>query len=58
MKTHNLTQSLAQNDPINRRIQVSSFRDFENKVCVQDVISYNSLNQFLISNTPWARKRV
>ena len=32
MKTHNLTQSRAWNDPTNRRIQGFSFRDFENEV--------------------------
>ena len=32
MKTHNLTRSHAQNDPINRWIQGFSFRDFENEV--------------------------
>ena len=32
MKTHNLTQSRTHNDPINRRIQGFSFRDFENEV--------------------------
>ena len=31
MKTHNLTQSHAQNDPINCRLQGFSFRDLENK---------------------------
>ena len=31
MKTHNLTQIRAQNDLINCRIHVFSFRDFENK---------------------------
>ena len=30
MKTHNLTQDSDRNDPINRRIQGFSFRDFEN----------------------------
>ena len=32
MKTRNLTQSHAWNDPINRQIQCFSFRDFENEV--------------------------
>ena len=32
MKTHNLTQSRARNDPINYRIQGFSFPDFENEV--------------------------
>ena len=31
MKTHNLTQSRARNDPINRRMHGYSFRDFEDK---------------------------
>ena len=31
MKTHNLTQSRARNDPINCQIQGFSFRDFEDK---------------------------
>ena len=58
IKTHNLTQSRARNDPINRRIHGFLFRDFEDKDGIQDVISPNSLDQFLISNTPWTRKRV
>ena len=32
MKARNLTQSCAQNDPINCEIQGFSFRDFENEV--------------------------
>ena len=32
MKTRNLTQSRAWNDPINHRIKSFSFCDFENKV--------------------------
>ena len=32
MKTRNLTQICARNDPINRRIQGVSIRDFENEV--------------------------
>ena len=32
MKIHNLTLNRTRNDPINRRIQGFSFRDFENKV--------------------------
>ena len=32
MKTLNLTQSRTRNDPINRRIQGFSFRDFENDI--------------------------
>ena len=31
MKTHNLTQSHARNDPINRWIHDYSFRDFEDE---------------------------
>ena len=58
MKTHNLTQSRARNDPINRRIHGFSFRSFEDKDGIQDVISPYSLDQFLISNTPWTRKRI
>ena len=57
MKTCNLTQSRAQNDPINRRIH-GSFRDFKDKDGVQDVISSYSLDQILISNTPRTRKWV
>ena len=56
MKTRNLTQSCAQNDPINRRIHGFLFRDFEDKDGVQDVISHYSRDQFLISNTPRMRK--
>ena len=52
MKTRNLTQSHAQNDPINRRMHDYSFRDFEDEDGIQDVISPYSLDQFLISNTP------
>ena len=58
MKTRNLTQSRARTDPINRRIDGFSFRDFEDEDGVQDVISPYSLNQILISNTPRTRKRV
>ena len=60
MKTHNLTQSHTQNDTINHRIHGFSFRDFENKDGIQDVISPNSLDQILISCTPqkgkWVKK--
>ena len=58
MKTCNLTQIRAQNDPINRQIHDFSFRDFEDEGDIQDVISPYSLYQFLISNTPRTRKRV
>ena len=58
MKTYNLTQIHTRNDPINRRIHGYSFRDFEDEDGVQDVISPYSLDQILISNTPWTRKRV
>ena len=58
MKTRNLTQSHAQNDPINRRIHGFSFCDFKDEDVIQDVISPYSLDQFLISNTPRMRKRV
>ena len=58
MKTHNLTQSHARNDPINHRIPGFSFRDFEDEDGIQDVISLYSLDQFLISNTRQMKKRV
>ena len=58
MKTCNLTQSRARNDPINRRIHGFSFHDFEDKDGIQDVISPNSLGQILISGTPRTRKHV
>ena len=58
MKTCNLTRSRARNDPINRRIHDFSFRDFEDKDDIQDVISPYSLDQFLISSTPRTRKCV
>ena len=58
MKTRNLTQSHAQNDPINRRIHGFLFCDFEDKDGVQDVISPYSLDQFLISDSPRKRKHV
>ena len=48
MKTRNLTQSRARNDPINRRMHGYSFRNFEDEDGIQDVIS----------NTPRRRKRV
>ena len=58
MQIHNLTQSHARNDTINCRIHGFSFRDFEDKDGIQDVISHYSLDQFLISNTPRTQKRV
>ena len=58
MKTYNLTQSLAQNDPINRRIHGFSFRNFKDEDRIQDVISLYSLDQFLISNAPRTWKHV
>ena len=58
MKTRNLTQSRAPNDPINRRIHRYSFRDFEDEDGIQDVISPYSFDQILISNTPRTPKRV
>ena len=58
MKTHNLTQSRAQINPINRRIHGFSFRDFEDEDGIQDVISPYSIDQFLISNTPQMQKCV
>ena len=58
IKTHNLTQSRAQNDPINCRMHGYSFRDFEDKDDIQDVISPYSLDQFSISSTPRTGKRV
>ena len=58
MKTRNLTQSRAQNDPINRQIHGFSFPDFEDEDGIQDVISPYSLDQILISNTPRTWKRV
>ena len=56
MKTHNLTQSSLRNDPINRQMHGFSFRIFEDKIEVQDLISLLSLDQTLISSTPWMRK--
>ena len=44
MKTRNLSQSRARNDPINHRIHGFSFRDFEDKDRIQDVISPYSLD--------------
>ena len=58
MKTRNLTQSRAQNDPINRWMHSYSFRNFKDEDRVQDVISPYFLDQFLISSTPRTRKRV
>ena len=58
MKTRNLTQSSLRNDPINHRMHGFSFRIFEDEIEVQDVISPRSLDQILISGTPWMQKRV
>ena len=58
MKTRNLTQIHAQNDPISHRIHGFSFRDFDDEDEIQDVISPYSLDQFLISNTPQMQKCV
>ena len=58
MKTRNLTQCRARNDPINHQIHGFSFRDFEDEDGIQDVISPYSLDEFLISNAPWTRKHV
>ena len=58
MKTRNLTQSRARNDPINHWIHGFLFCDFEDEDRIQDVISPYSLDRFLISNTPWTWKRV
>ena len=56
MKTRNQTQSSLRNDPINFHMHGFSFRIFEDKMEVQDVISPKSLNQTLISSIPWMRK--
>ena len=58
MKTCNLTQSCAQNDPINRWIHGFSFHNFEDKDGVEDLISPYPLDQFSISNAPQTRKCV
>ena len=58
MKTHNLTQSRAPNDPINCEIHGFSLCNFEDEDGIQDVISPYSLDQFLISNTLRTLKRV
>ena len=58
MKTRNLTQSSLRNDPNNRRMHGFPFRVFEDEIEVQDVISPRSLDQILISSTPWTPKRV
>ena len=50
MKTRNLTQISLRNDPINRRMHGFSFRVFEDKIDVQDVISPLFFDQTLISN--------
>ena len=57
MKTRNLTQSSLRNDPINRQMHGFSFRIFEDKDGVQDVISPQSLDQFSILDAPRTRKR-
>ena len=56
MKTCNLTQSSLRDDPINRQMHDFSFRVFDDEIEVQDVISPFSLDQNLISSTPWMRK--
>ena len=58
MKTHNLTQISLWNDPINRRMHGFSFRVSKMKIEVQDVISSSSLDQNLISSSPWMGKWV
>ena len=58
MKTPNLTQSSLRNDPINLWMHGFLFRIFEDEIEVQDVISPPSLDQIMISSTPWTRKRV
>ena len=58
MKSRNLTQISLRNDPINRRMQGFSFRIFEDKSGVQDVISSFSFNKSLISRIQLKRKRV
>ena len=56
MKTRNLTQISLRNDPINCQMHGFSFRIFEDKIEVQDVISPKSLDQTLISSILWMRK--
>ena len=56
MKTNNLTQISLRNDPINPRMQGFSFRIFEDKSGVQDLISSNCLDQTLKLNIQWKRK--
>ena len=56
MKTGNLTQNRARNDPINRQMHGYSLCNFEDEDGIQDVISPYSLDQFLISNTPRMQK--
>ena len=58
MKSRNLTQSILQNDPINRRMQGFSFGIFEDESGVQDVISSFSLDQSLNSSVQWKRNWV
>ena len=58
MKTHNLTQISLRNDPINRRMQGSSFWIFEDESGIQDGNSSNSLDQTMNLNIQWKRKWV
>ena len=58
MKTRNLTQSRARNDPTNCRIHGYLFRNFEEEDGIKDVISLYSLDQILISFTPRSWERV
>ena len=58
MKTRNRTQISRRNDPINRRMHGFSFRIFEDKIEVQDVISPSSLDQTLITRIPWMQKYI
>ena len=56
MKTLNLTQNRDRNYPINGRIRAFHSAISKTKFNIQDVISSNSFNQFLISNSSWMRK--
>ena len=58
MKSRNLTQSSLHNDPINFWMQGFSFRIFEDKSGVEDVISFFSFDQSLISRVQLKQKRV
>ena len=51
MKTRNLTQSHTRNDPINYRFKAFYSTILKMKFGIQDVIPFDSFNQFLISNT-------